>query len=185
MDKAPKDKSYEEIVRAAQECVELVIWQGLIPNKDGVVSSVNKIDAVRSKVKDSSNHGHSMSSQAAAEAESAINFIKSQDHSSGWNGHRSRDQTPGRRSTSRNRSASGGRNNRFMSREARYPQRSTNSQSGVAQLQRKPEKRKPSVRFDVECFKCHRKGHFAKECRSGRQRGFRVMASAQMNRHRR
>ena len=155
-----------------QECEELVIWQELIPNKDEGVAKVNRIDADHSIEKESKTHGHSMSSQDTG-AVSDIHFVGSENRPRDRDGHRQRNVTPGLRSTSRNRSTSRGRRPLSSDRGAnRDLSNRRPSEDAIGHFPQKTGQRRPSVRFNSECFKCHKRGHFAKECRSGRPRSF-------------
>ena len=113
-----------------------------------------------------------MSSQDTG-AVSDIRFIGPDNRSRHRDGHRPGNVIPGFRSTSRTRSTSRGRrplsSDRGASRELRNRRP---SEEAIGHFPQKTGQRRPSVRFNSECFKCHRRGHFAKECQSGRPRRF-------------
>ena len=157
----PKSKTFKEIVEASQEIEEQVTWEKLTPNREASASIVNALAAFNNLTV---NDDHSIPQDQKSE----INVVDS---------GKSRKEGPAEtqrrdRSTDRptDRSLSRGRDNSRSSSYSRdqrgrnFPQKYKGNVPQGRVNYDKPRK----VRFDVECFKCHKKGHFARECRSSR-----------------
>jgi hypothetical protein len=157
---APKDKAFDVLITLAQTAEEQVTWEKLTPNKelDSLVANVSaSLQRVTMSDDDSLLQGTKVE----------VNAIDSRlSRKQSPSGPKPRDLSATR---SKSRSVSRGRDNiRSFDRRKQgkrdFPNK--NFKTKFNQFGRTTYNNTKKVRFEIECFKCHKKGHYARECRS-------------------
>jgi hypothetical protein len=157
---SPKDKTFDVLIDLAQTAEEQVTWEKLTPNKE-LESSIANVSASFKTVTLSDEDSLLQGTKVEV---NAIDSRLSRKQSP--SGPKPRDQSATR---SKSRSVSRGRDNiRSFDRRNQGKRNFSNKnfQTKFHQFGRVAYDNTRKVRFEIECFKCHKKGHYARECRS-------------------